>query len=471
MGITAKSVIFDIADNYGSSDWLGLRSVEFFLDGTLIGITTQFTAYATTEYNSTFVAENAFDTSLSKTGAGQYNEWMTLRYTVANQRIIIVFDTPTEFDLIVVNNSHGSGISTDRGAKNVVITTSQDAITNTTYNATVTTPKVLFDGVFDEHVVSDVEDPKTVYDYVISGVTSIISPSVSIDGAGELPVKGYTDCISPLVSLEGDGILPITGYTDYVSPLVSVEGVGESAITGYTDFISPLVSVDGVGDLPITGYTDFIPLLASVDGVGATSNIGNTDFISPFASVESMGNVYTIGGFGNVITNKVSMTGVGIVDIIGTGTLTQKPCSVTSVGVNAILGAGYVKPKLAKIFGNYSAIGNVEVSSAIDAYGNVSIIGAGTVVTRHAGVTGYGQLSLLATTDYNPDAPTILGTGIIYQTGRGVVAVPLPTVTTYGYLQSTGIGSFNVKPPVIICHANQPDDYTVIRHNREGVCH
>jgi hypothetical protein len=447
MSITAKSVILDIADNYGDSDFVGVRFIEFFLAGALIEITTEFTAYATTNGGTGSLPEFAFNTSLLKTGTAGYTTWTSTVSQTTNQRLIIVFDTPTEFDSVIVSNYFSvNGFGVTRGINNTVITASTDAITDTTYNAAITNPTVLFDGIVDAHVASEAEDTQVVYTAPIV-ICRLNAPIVSVDSIGELPITGYTDFISPIVSIASTGTLPITGYTD-ISPIISVDGVGELPITGYTD-VSVIVSVDCAGELPIVGWGDVISIV----------------------SVESTADVYHSEGLGNVVPSGVSIIGSGDVSIISHGIVETEPVSVSGVGVNAIRGAGYVKPKLAKIFSNYSAIGKVEVSSAIDAYGNVSIIGVGTVVTRPAVVTGYGRLSLLATTNYEVSLPTLTGTGIIYQTGRGVVAVPLPTVTTYGYLQSTGIGSFNVKPPVIICHANQPDDYTVIRHNREGVCH
>jgi hypothetical protein len=166
MSITAKSVILDIADAHGSTQFMGIRSIDFFLAGALVGITTEFTAYATTEYSVDNSASKIFDTSLLKTGSAGGTSWLSELYTIANQRVIIVFDTLTEFDAVIVNNSHSSGSITNRGARNVVITSSTDAIIDTTYNASITNPTVLFDGIFDEHTAVDAEDPQMVYEYL-----------------------------------------------------------------------------------------------------------------------------------------------------------------------------------------------------------------------------------------------------------------------------------------------------------------
>jgi hypothetical protein len=336
MIITAKSVILDIANNYGDINFLGLRSVEFFLAEALIGITTEFTAYATTtDYEPSTGARLAFNTSLSKLGASAYKQWYSNSPIRSNQRVIIVFDTSTEFDKIVINNAHETGNGTTRGAQNVIITSSTDAITDITYNAAITNSTELFNGVFDEHAATDTEDPQTVYlSPIFKG--NFISPIVDIFGVGNTPITGYTETIPLQVIIAGVGDLPITGYTDFVSPLVSVDGTGLGAEKIFTEIIPPIVSVDGVGDLPITGYTDFI---------------------SPLALGDATGNVYHNEGHGRVVTKPVSITISGTVDIVCAVALTPKLVSVTSVGVNAIRGAGYVKPKLVKLFGNYSAIG------------------------------------------------------------------------------------------------------------------
>jgi hypothetical protein len=869
VSITAKSVILDIADNWGER-WLNIRSVEFFLNNTLIGITTEFSAYATSVYNFNTPKSGpqlSFDTRLPKTGSMFYNSWASVSSDNTNQRLIIVFDSATEFDKIVINNGVNAAPDyyTSMGVKNVVIKASTDAITDTTYNATITNSTLLFDGVIDQHVWDGVEDPQTVYtspfkkgvfisplvslasvgNTPITGYTDFATPLAAIEGTGDTPITGYTDFVSPLSTLEGVGNTPITGYTDFISPIVSVEGVGDTPITGYTDLMtplvsiegegtlritgygdiispgvsiegtsdrtitytngkpwrlqpdntdqtgdigawtlgtalpvalelsqaivtrervylfggidgawistvytapivdgvigawttgtnlpisvggaqviqtkarvylmggatgdvsyatytapinvdgtlgdwsfvqnfpaaaayfsqaivttnriyllgssasaivytapidvdgligawavatslpadlsnstavvtkdrvyllggrdgayditgivytapidvngiigtwttgtslptpmkdaqaivtkdtvyllggddglynelmyhapidvdgligawvagtsivadetynsqvivtstriyslggansggaiaavyyapflggldnysassysddyviidmySPLVSVDGVGDLPITGYTDIISPLVSVEGMGDTPITGYTDFIPLIASIACGGNVYLFSGIGSVIPQQVSIIGSGDVSIICHGVVEPETASVAGVGNVKIIGAGHIATPRVKIHGDYSAVGNVEVSPPVIAgHGLVSIIGSGAVTLRPATVVGTGQLSLLGTVDYKTKAPTVTALGIIYPTGNGALEVSTPSITTYGYIRITGIGAVGIKPPVIVCRAMQPDDYTVIRHWRDGVCH
>lgn len=183
MSFTAKSVILDIADNWGHLGWLGLRSVDFYSNGSKIANATP-TADATTEANSYYIAENAFDTDLSKTGVADYVSWLATFNNITNQRLIVVFDSNTTFDEIRVNNYHWSGSATERGAKNVVIHCSTDTIINTTYNAPISNSTLIFDDIFNEHIASDIEDEQ-----ILSLISApppsddVVAPTVSINKA------------------------------------------------------------------------------------------------------------------------------------------------------------------------------------------------------------------------------------------------------------------------------------------------
>jgi hypothetical protein len=155
--VTAKSVIFDIADNWGNT-FLGIRQIDFWSLDSKITMTTNYTAYVTSYYNADF--RDVFDTSLGKIGGWSTGggSWLSPNWNNTNQRLVIVFDTAQTFDQIRVNNFHDSGAATGHGAKNVKINISSDEITNTTYGATITNSELIFDGQFDEHVASNVED-------------------------------------------------------------------------------------------------------------------------------------------------------------------------------------------------------------------------------------------------------------------------------------------------------------------------
>jgi len=176
--ITAKSVVFDIADSYGTL-YIAVRSIEFLLNSVVIPMTSGFTAYATSNYNASYLPANAFNTSLSKIGSYTDNEWLTATYT--NQRLIIVFDNPLEFDEIIINNSHLSGTWTTNGINNVVITASTDAITSTVYNTLIANSTVLFNGVIAQHSAVDAVDDQTYYENVDVPTTVLTQLPIEIE--------------------------------------------------------------------------------------------------------------------------------------------------------------------------------------------------------------------------------------------------------------------------------------------------
>jgi len=154
----AKSIILDLADNHGNGFSIGIRSVDFWLDGSKITVlSADITCYATTSSSPTYNnVLTTFDTSLSKVGNSNYTEWASGATT--NQRLICVFDTAIEFDQIRINNYHNSGNNTEIGANNVKINMSTDAITSTVYNEAIANSVEIYDGTFDEHAATDTED-------------------------------------------------------------------------------------------------------------------------------------------------------------------------------------------------------------------------------------------------------------------------------------------------------------------------
>jgi hypothetical protein len=161
--VTAKSVIFDIEDNWGDSGYTGIRQVDFYLSGVKITVTSGFTAYASFYYSGG-PPDKAFNTSTLKTG--DYWNQGFLSSSTTNIRLICVFDSAIDFDKIKINNHHYYGGELTRGSKNVKITISSDTITNTTYNAVISNSELIFNGQFDQHVASDVEDEQIIELYL-----------------------------------------------------------------------------------------------------------------------------------------------------------------------------------------------------------------------------------------------------------------------------------------------------------------
>jgi len=183
MSITAKSVIFDIANDYGGS-YTGVRSIDFYLDGSLIDMPYgDYTAYGTSTYGA-YQPYHAFNTDEPKTGSSWDPDLCVWLSSSSSPRLVIVFDSEQTFDEIVVNNYHNEGGATNNGIKDVVISISPDTITSTTYNANISNGYQIFDGSFDEHVSSDVLDSQSyLFSWSLSFVnyTGSMSPSAQLN--------------------------------------------------------------------------------------------------------------------------------------------------------------------------------------------------------------------------------------------------------------------------------------------------
>jgi hypothetical protein len=160
--VTAKTIVFDIATNWTDGADLGVRRIEFKFESGLL--TPTYTAYGTTRFSSSYDYAQAFNTTLSKTGNGLNNAWMS-DHTATNERLIVVFDTLQTFDEIVLNNYHDSGAETDKGAKQVKITRTLSTYTNTVYGATVTGGVVMNNTQWPQHAGADSADDQTVWSF------------------------------------------------------------------------------------------------------------------------------------------------------------------------------------------------------------------------------------------------------------------------------------------------------------------
>jgi len=159
--ITAKSITFDIADGWEDSTYLAVRSIDFWFEGSKITnlATTDFVAYATTNFDGNYIPSNAFDTSLDKLGSPVGEEWYSEQtFPPEDQRLICVFNEEITFDEIRINNAHNSGNDTDRGIKTTKIHISSQSITSTVYDEAIPDSHLIFDGVISEHTDSNVED-------------------------------------------------------------------------------------------------------------------------------------------------------------------------------------------------------------------------------------------------------------------------------------------------------------------------
>jgi len=214
---TAKSVILDIADNWGG-DWVCLRSVDFWFEGSKITNipTTDFLWYQTSAFNNTYEADKVFNTNLSKTGDQAGNEWLPSGGVVANQRLICVFNLETTFDKIVVNNSHhGAGGTINRGSKNVKISISTDTITSTAYNSVITNSQKIYDSTFDQHNSLDAID-----DQILTTLPAIVGEGPGW-GVSLESTKNFTELNdTPVTYLEGQYLRTTTSGIEAIDGII-----------------------------------------------------------------------------------------------------------------------------------------------------------------------------------------------------------------------------------------------------------
>lgn len=229
MSFIAKSVILDIADNWGDASHQLIRSVDFYLGDVLVSLgDTDMVCYSTTQYDAAQAASRAFITSLSKVGTLVNTSWESSVGAVANQRVIAVFNSEIEFDEIKVNNGHHIGAVTNRGVQNVKINISSDAITSTVYDEAITNSTQLFDGVFNEHVATDTIDDQVV----VSGAGMVSGEVTEIGVPVARTVRIYTRSTGALVGTTTSDA--VTGeYSFVVDP-------GDYFVIAFDDDVDPV---------------------------------------------------------------------------------------------------------------------------------------------------------------------------------------------------------------------------------------
>ena len=157
---TARSFTVDMPDNQGGVTFIGVRSIDLYLNDTLLEITSSGKDFGGTSFFSTSSFEKAFISSYLKTGL--FSEgWASLAGVTTNQRIWMWSDSDLVFNRAVVNNFHNSGASTEEGANNVKIHISQNtAKPGDAFEALVPDWVKIYDGLFLEHVALDQADPQ-----------------------------------------------------------------------------------------------------------------------------------------------------------------------------------------------------------------------------------------------------------------------------------------------------------------------
>jgi len=208
--IATKSIVVDIADNWGYSTWIVIRSIELYDEfDDLIELTgADFSAYSTTYYSATYLPDFAFTTALSKTGAIQNTSFLTSTNAVTSQRLICVLNTSKNVSKVVINNGHSVGGYLTSGAKNVKMYISTDEITSTVYDETITNSELIFDGQIAQHVDGDVVDDQTL---TLQNIPlSHIQCPVEIESWDSANNKAFIHIKVPIISPTEDTVLTLT---------------------------------------------------------------------------------------------------------------------------------------------------------------------------------------------------------------------------------------------------------------------
>lgn len=211
--VVIKSLKIDITDNWGRSDTVGIRQVDFLNSNGDIQtvLPADFTAYTSSEYGTTFEVEEAFNSSRSRTGAWVDQQWLSGLDQPTNQCITIVFDTPLTAYGISIENSHdsGSATSTLTGARNIEIHSSPTTTVWPTQGATYgdnTGLSLLFEGELPVHKSVDVR-------HVL-----LVKPPISFNPATGFFMCAYRGTGGYLDIVHGMGAKPMSltlkSYTD-----------------------------------------------------------------------------------------------------------------------------------------------------------------------------------------------------------------------------------------------------------------
>lgn len=254
MEVTARSVIFDIDNNYGNIYELGIRAIEFFNSGTLV-LNPAPNSYATTFLNANWQPAYAFDTDLSKGSWGVYNSWLSTQPT--NQRLIVVFGAMTTFDEIRIDNFHDNSFNTSPGAKDVKIYAADDVITDTSYGTAIPGSVLIFDGSFREHIADPGQDTETLT-LGESGVEQEFSdPIVTLAGLYTLTLTGTPPVLLPCAN--------------FLARLRSGRRSYLQATIPYTSEVADIISTRPDDDLELKFYDSagdpHVVLTVALDGI------------------------------------------------------------------------------------------------------------------------------------------------------------------------------------------------------------
>lgn len=221
----ARSIVIDIADNYGGTI-MGLTKALPTLMGEPVstrGWSFYSTSYLANTYN---VPAKVFSAGYSPKGDTS-NSWLSNTITT-NQRLIAVAPEEFEFDDVHVVNYHANFYSnTNYGARNTKIRISPYAITDTTYNATISGSQTIFNGQLQQMYTSSTYSAQMEYyeigigmkvgGYIGSGSKTISARSVAFDFSKNLGDPLYMGVRKIEFFLKGVRVYNASSWTVQVS--------------------------------------------------------------------------------------------------------------------------------------------------------------------------------------------------------------------------------------------------------------
>lgn len=142
--IKARSIIIDIADNWGGTN-VGIKHFCPTLKGNDLYVD-DWSFYSTSEESASYTLKNAC-TLTQKNGPAINFSWKSLAGVSTNQRLILVAKSAFYMDNFNFVNFHDNLTSLiTSGAKNIKIQVTENVVTDTTYNQDVPNSKVLYSG-------------------------------------------------------------------------------------------------------------------------------------------------------------------------------------------------------------------------------------------------------------------------------------------------------------------------------------
>lgn len=155
-----KTFILDVESNWSEGySYTGVRKIEFLdVNGNVINIETNFTAYAADSFFGVDGPPTVFRNSTTKFGSSIVSRWLATTHVIPQTRLLCVFTTPVDIYGIVINNLTPSLYSAYCGAKDIKLYVSTIAIINTVYGSELNNCTKIYDGHLNMHVDAEVLD-------------------------------------------------------------------------------------------------------------------------------------------------------------------------------------------------------------------------------------------------------------------------------------------------------------------------